>query len=312
MVVDYADRWLLTNLTWLFKNALLHKTGVATRILMLARTANAWPRIRGILDTYQAGTSSQPLAPLPPGTGERTGMFTVARDSFAAHYDLPDPSGIDPPGPLDAAGFGLTLAVHMAALVAVDAHVTGRRPPRDMAGLTIYLLDREHLHWARLYGGGREPGAAGRTYLTPPEVMNHAVFAAALTGPLARPAGTAVLDKLGLRQPGQIIGDHAVCYPPSTGLTVLEPLYPDRLAEDFLALTIPGHPADYPGQPWAAPAATALLERHGDQRTPPAWTPRTITMLAAAAENWPHLGPATCTRCSSTTRNWPSMPGTPP
>jgi hypothetical protein len=86
VIVDYADRWLLTNLTWLFKNTLLHQTGVATRILMLARTADAWPRIRGILDVYQAGTSSLPLPALTQESGERTGMFATARDSFAAIY----------------------------------------------------------------------------------------------------------------------------------------------------------------------------------------------------------------------------------
>lgn len=61
MIVDHADRWLLTNLTWLLKNALLHQSGTATRVLMVARTADGWPRVRAILDTYQAGTSSQHL-----------------------------------------------------------------------------------------------------------------------------------------------------------------------------------------------------------------------------------------------------------
>ena len=44
VIVDYADRWDLTNLTWLFKNTLLHRPGVATRVLMVARTADAWPQ----------------------------------------------------------------------------------------------------------------------------------------------------------------------------------------------------------------------------------------------------------------------------
>ena len=50
--------------------------------------------------------------------------------------------------------FGLTLAVHMAALAMVDALATGQRPPRNMADLTMYLLNREQLRWARLYGDG--------------------------------------------------------------------------------------------------------------------------------------------------------------
>jgi hypothetical protein len=65
----------------------------------------------------------------------------------------------------------------------INNYVTGHDRPIGMAGLTIYLLDREHLHWARLYGdGAHELQSADRRYLTPPEVMNQAVFAAALTG----------------------------------------------------------------------------------------------------------------------------------
>ena len=190
MVVDYADRWLLTNLSWLLRNALLHQTGVVTRVLMIAaRTTDAWPRVRGILDAYQAGTSSQPLPPLAGESGARVGMFTAARDRFAALYQLPSAAVVTAPGTLDDPEYGLTLAVHMAALVAVDAHVTGKRLPQNMAGLTMYLLDREQLHWARLYGDSTAAlEAAGRPYRTRPEAMNQAVFTAALTGDQNAPA----------------------------------------------------------------------------------------------------------------------------
>ncbi|MGW2377397.1 tetratricopeptide repeat protein [Kitasatospora sp. NPDC001683] len=300
LVVDYADRWPLTHLTWLLSNALLHQSATPTRVLMLARGAEAWPAIRAALAEHQAATSSQYLAPLP-GDGQesseaRREMFGAARDSFAARYAVPA-IGIGAPGPLSGPDFGLTLALHIAALVAVDAHVAGLRPPRDMAGLTIYLLDREHLHWARHYGDtGHELGSAERTFVTPPEAMNRTVFAAALTGPLDRPTGRVVLGALRPHPslPGErILADHAVCYPPSMPArdTVLEPLYPDRLAEDFLALTVPGHSADYPARSWAVPTADTLLGRDSGSR-PPEWTPRAVTFLAAAAERWPHLGPA--------------------
>ena len=293
VIVDYADRWLLTNLTWLLKNALLHQTGVATRVLMVARTADSWPAVRGILDTHQADTSSQHLPGLGQESGERRSMFTSALNSFAAIYQLPGTEGIGPPGSLDDPEFGLTLAVHMAALVAVDACASGQRPPPDMAGLTIYLLDREQLHWTRLYAEGTAAAeTAGSTYRTPPEVMNQTVFTAALTGTVTHGTGTALLENLQLSDPDQILQDHAVCYPSGdrSQTAVLEPLYPDRLAEDFLALTMPGHLADYPAQAWAASTATTLLTRRGDRHTPAAWTPRAITFLASAAHRWPHLG----------------------
>ena len=81
LIVDYADRWPLTHLTWLFSNSLFHQAGVATRVLMLARTHDAWPAIRATLTEQQAGTTSQFLAPLPEGPGQRGDMFATARDS---------------------------------------------------------------------------------------------------------------------------------------------------------------------------------------------------------------------------------------
>ena len=308
LLVDYADRWPLSHLTALFSNALLHRTGVRTRVLLLGRSAETWPALRGALANHQAATSAQALAPLPgdDGTGRRARleMFTTARDSFAAHYGA-TAAGIGPPGSLQGPDFGLTLAVHIAALVAVDARAAGLRPPSGMTGLTVYLLDREHLHWQNLFGDGvHELDPAGRGFGTAPGTMNRAVFVAALTGTLARPAAAALLGALRLEPAERILTDHAVCYPPAGSApgAVLEPLYPDRLAEDFIALTVPGHTADYPAQPWATPTADLLLDRAEDRtedraedrtadRTAPPWTPRSVTFLAAAAERWPHLGP---------------------
>jgi tetratricopeptide (TPR) repeat protein len=292
VIVDYADRWLLTNLTWLFKNSLLHKTGVKTRVLMIARTPDSWPRIRGVLDAYQASTSSQPLTALARESGERKQAFTTARDSFADIYQLPEASGITPPDSLDDPEFGLTLAVHMAALVMVDAQVTRQRPPRSTADLTMYLLNREQLHWARLYGDGAVMSKPmGNAYGTSPVVMNQAVFTAALTGNVTVDVGVVLLENLHLPQPRRVLRDHVSCYPPASRATVLEPLYPDRLAEDFLALTLPGHSAEYPTQPWAASTLETLVKRRGDQQAPTGWTPRAITFLASAADRWPHIGP---------------------
>ncbi|MEU6984898.1 tetratricopeptide repeat protein [Streptomyces sp. NPDC046324] len=271
LVVDYADRWPLTHLTWLFSNALLHRPGLPTRVLLLARTADAWPALRASLANHQAATSSHALGELPGSTSARAAMYTAARDAFAVRYAVPAAPGPPPP-------YGLTLALHMAALVSVDAHARGRRPPTDLAGLTVYLLDREHLHWGTLF-------ARGGPYATPPPAMNRAVFAAALTGSLDRLAGSAVVAGLdtGLA-PGRVLDDHAFCYPAAEPgrATVMEPLYPDRLAEDFLALTLPGHSADYPAMDWAAPTTANLVGPHAE---------RAVTFLAAAAQRWPHLGP---------------------
>ncbi|WP_433463985.1 tetratricopeptide repeat protein [Spirillospora sp. CA-128828] len=295
LIIDYADRWPLSHLTWLLSNALLHQPAVRTRVLMLGRGIDVWPAIRAALANQQASTSAQALPPLPGDgrdTGARATMFNAARDGFADRYGT-EASAIGPLKTLEHPDFGLVLAVHMAALVAVDAHATGRTPPGDMESLTIYLLDREHLHWANLYNSvAAKLDTVSPTYRTPPETMNQTVFTAVLTGPQPRPLGLSVLTAL---QPStaseQTLTDHALCYPAATQTqqTVLEPLYPDRLAEDFLALTLPGHQAHYPAHDWAAATVNTLLSHQGILAgAPPS---RAVTFLATAARRWPHLGP---------------------
>lgn len=290
LVVDYADRWPTSHLKWLLSNALLHQVGVPTRVLLLARTPDAWPEIRASLVQLRADTSSQPLAALPPDGEDRLRMFAVARQAFARLYGVDRPEFIQPSTPLDSPDLGMTLALHIVALVGVDAHVHGRRAPRDLAGLIVYLLDREQLHWANLYGDPTHRLDGQPAIRTPPRLMNQVVFAAALTGAVTPDVGASVLLRLDLpAPPGQVLRDHAVCYPPTDDgrRTVLEPLYPDRLAEDFLALTMPGHDADYPAQEWAPTVATDLVG--SDDPAPSAHAPRALTFLASAADRWPHL-----------------------
>lgn len=45
LIIDYADRWPASHLAWLFSNALLHQH-IPARLLLIARTANAWPAVR--------------------------------------------------------------------------------------------------------------------------------------------------------------------------------------------------------------------------------------------------------------------------
>jgi hypothetical protein len=292
LLVDYADRWPLTHLTWLFSNALFHRQ-VPARLLLLARSAHPWPALRSTLEDHQADVSDQLLPPLPVGdeAGERAAMFAVARKSFAARYGITDSAVIDriaPPGPLEPGAFGITLAVHTAALVAVDAHARHVRPPADLAGLTAYLLDRERRGWTRLYENRLE----GLDFRTSPSVMASTVFIAALTGPASHRQGREILTRLDVEgHPDRLLSDHAACYPPTAADSVLEPLYPDRLAEDFLALSLPGHTLTaYPADPWSA-AVTADLASRDEEGTPPPYVARALTFLAAAAGpgRWTHV-----------------------
>ncbi|MBD0741396.1 tetratricopeptide repeat protein [Streptomyces sp. CBMA152] len=286
VLVDYADRWSLSDLSWLFHNMLLRQP-VPARVLLIGRSAGLWPALRGKLDRLRENidTSDQLLRPLADDGGQRGTMFDAARDCFVRHYpELGDPASIRPPSALHHADFGLTLSLHMAALVAVDAAARGRTPPVDMVGLTTYLLDRERENWGQLH----ENTGRGLDYGTPDEVMARTVFTAILSGPVARPRAGTVLEHV---LPGvsvdRTLADHAVCYPPSDPGIALEPLLPDRLAEDFLALLLPGHPVTgFPPDAWA----TAVPERLLTAEPTAFCTPRAVTFLAAAADRWPHVG----------------------
>ncbi|MFD1152498.1 hypothetical protein [Saccharothrix hoggarensis] len=206
LLVDYADRWPLDHLTSLFGDRALHRD-VPVRVLLLARTVHVWPALRHAL--AQAGwppdaCTSSSLDPLPAADSARDRMFTAARDCFARHYRIADPEVIDVPDWLRRDEFGLTLAVHMAALVVVDRHARpADRPaaPESLTGLTGYLLDRERNHWDTMHDPARTRGG----WATSSTEMARVVFTAALTGPLAYRDAKAVLDAVGLGEgPGVV------------------------------------------------------------------------------------------------------------
>jgi len=302
LVIDYADRWPVSHLALLFGNVLLRQP-LPTRLLLLARSPQPWPAVRACLEDLSADTHEQFLPPLPGGARSepREHMYTVARDCFAALYGITDPGVIAVPATLERPEFGLVLTVQMAALVAVDAHHRRAAAPVDGPGaLSAYLLGREQQYWQLLYERGKD----GLDFTTRPQTMARTVFTAALTGATDHPRGVAVLravhrqqclgdQSLGGLDADQLLADHARCYPPADAATVLEPMYPDRLAEDFLALSLPGHTVgSHVPAPWAGSLLEAVTARAPDG-SPPAHIARAVTMLASAAvpDRWPHVAP---------------------
>lgn len=285
LIVDYADRWRFSSLTWLLSNALLHQRGVPTRVLFLARSADSWPAISGSLANLQASTSVQNLTALAVGTEDQNEMFRAAVDGYARHYPAADTDSIVPPWSPTDENFSLTLAIHVAALVAVDAKALGNATPIGMDGLTIYLLNREHLHWTTLYQDGLSDD-----YTTPPPIMNRIVFIAALTGSVIDQLGKTILERIHVEgTPKCLLHDHLICYPSQFDEGALEPLYPDRLAEDFIALTLPGHQSEYPAQSWANSTMLSIIYEDCDRLITASEMRRAITFLAAAAQRWPHV-----------------------
>ena len=286
LVVDYAERWPRGDLLTLFQDPLLHH-GVPTRALLLARSAGQWwASVQHPLGKLDVVTDQLHLQALADNPEHRRDVFNAARDRFAEVFAVGNPAGIGPPGPLTAVEYRLMLTVHIAALAAVEAHMRGDTPPGDPAALSAYLLDRERDHWQFMYDNDRRV----RTH---PDQMARAVVVATLAGPFAYLDGTTILERVGVGPAGQVLPDHAICYPPVDPATVLEPLYPDRLGEDFLALQTPGHDADYHADPWTATIPDRLLgvstKGPDTNEPPPVYTARTIAVLAEAGRRWPHL-----------------------
>ncbi|WP_155343513.1 tetratricopeptide repeat protein [Acrocarpospora pleiomorpha] len=281
-VVDYAERWPLEDLLGLAAD-LSPRTGV--RLLLVARSSPWWAGTRHDFANLGFEVDQLRLGSLAATALERQALFDQARDRFAEVLGVRDPQRVHGPADLADEAFGLVLAVHMAALAAVDAHARGERAPDDPAALSAYLLDREHAYWQRLHGGGRAR--------TRPETMGRTVFTAILTRPLGYETAISILDRAGVSSsaepPAIVLEDHRVCYPPADAGTVLEPLYPDRLAEDFIAILTPGHrTGGYEPDAWAATMPARLLT--DDQHPPPPGVVQSaFTMLTEAARRWPHL-----------------------
>ena len=287
-IVDYADRWPGSHLAWLASRPEFH-LDLPTRLLLVARSQTPWAATRAAFEELDADTSTQFLAPLQDGLDqpERERMFTVAWRCFARRYGHSEPATM-PADLLTHPDFGLTLTVHIAALAAVDARIRGTEPPSDITTLSAYLLNREQGHWERLY----ENRMAGLEFASPPQAMRRAVFTAALCGTQSYTAGAALISRLNLEiHPDRLLADHGTCYPPARAGQVLEPPYPDRIAEDFVALSLPGHSVKgYPAAPWAD-AAVAILATRQPNGDPPEYATRMLQVLAAAArhDRWPHV-----------------------
>ncbi|MGW0810314.1 hypothetical protein [Nonomuraea sp. NPDC002799] len=183
------------------------------------------------------------------------------------------------------------LTVHIAELAAVDAHRHDEEEPADPARASAYLLRREREHWAELHHRLPEPLASD------PITMGRTVFTATFTRPLARPDARLALQHADLvetvERADTLHDDHCYCYPPAEAGTVLEPLYPDRLAEDFAALAIPDRTSAEPADDdWAPHALSSLLPDpagQADQVQAPPWTRPALTMLIETARRWPHV-----------------------
>ena len=297
VVVDYADRWPPSHLQALVSDLRAAASRLPgrqqLRVLLLARAAGFWwDALEQRLDAdYALPAAAVRLTPLG-AEADRPGLFTSAFDHFANALGA-SPSGAASGLPQGLAGpeFGLALTVHMAALAAVDAGLHGEVVPQDPARISAYLLKRERAHWQQWHARAEDPLS------TTPVVMGHTVYAATLAGPQSRAQAVALLARAQIavapEAATQILDDHGRCYPPEDPATMLEPLYPDRLGEDFLALTTPSQraAADLAGfaDAWAADVLPPLLALFPAGEDPPVWLGTAVTVLIETARRWPHI-----------------------
>ncbi|MBO3741211.1 tetratricopeptide repeat protein [Actinoplanes flavus] len=322
-VVDYADRWppsaLLTLITQL--QQLSAATSSVVRVLLLARSSGYWwPALADRVESDLTVPTGD--VALPSLSADRASLYAAAAGRFAAVLGPGDT--VRPPGPGDdrlaavvdtdwplPSGlgddrFGQVLAVHMAALAAVDARWHGDDTPAGPEAVSAYLLRREAAHWHHMHARAENP------LVTPPEVMHRTVWTATLTGALARPDAREALRQAGLDGGDRLIDDHRACYPSADSRTVLEPLHPDRLGEDLIALSVPGH--DRGGgltDDWTLTAASLLTgapgrgkpgsgelesgelrkgeSRERDPGEGAPWSGAALTVLVETARRWPHV-----------------------
>ncbi|WP_436535240.1 tetratricopeptide repeat protein [Actinoplanes sp. HUAS TT8] len=284
ILVDYAERWPSAHLLLLIDD-MLTGTTVPVRVILLARSARIWwDVLRKHLRQRSVSADMLRIPRLGISVEERKAIYALAVAQFAAVLGAEPETRPELPAALvrdENAGQALTL--HMAALVAADAAMRGVRGPTDPASFSAYLLDRELDYWRQMHDKPAEP------MVTSPATMARAVFLAALTGPHDWFDATAALNRVGLggASPDQVLDDHFACYPAEDGMSVLNPLYPDRLAEDFIALQIPGSPAATTPDPWTTPAVQRLLPTAEDPR--PDYFPKFMAVLTACAQRWPHI-----------------------
>lgn len=296
IIIDYAERWPRLDLLTLLRFHLERRVG-QTRLLLLARSTEWWPAIDVELDKLAATRDPEFLSPLASDEATRERLLTAALRRYAEIFGINDFRAIPRP---ELPGDGLVLSLHMSALAAADAYHRAERPPSSPAGVSAYLLNRERDYWAKL--------SADRAV----ETLARTAFTAALTGAVTNHAGTALLDRVGLPAASgltaqQLLDHHKRCYPPTDQGTVLEPLYPDLLAADFIALSLPGHAASGFTDTWAADLVT-LSGPEGSPLPGTLFAPgkdirpnmsRALIFLAAAGHRWPHVADALRTLLSA-------------
>lgn len=294
-VVDYADRWPLSRLVSfiVYMHELTLDGQRQIRVLLLARSPGYWWTTLQDYCEKQLSSSTDQFT-LSPITSSLRRLDTMheAANSFASVLEVETDKVYAKLAYIDITGdaFANILTLHMTALAAVDAAWRGDDFPTDPSTLSSYLLRRERTHWQTLYT--RQEDALR----TPPATVARTVYVSALTDEKQRIIARELLIATGLADTVSsadvILDDHAYCYPPNDPTQVLTSLYPDRLAEDFIALTVPGHNVrnGWQADDWSIAAASKIVTSGISSRDDGVReNSQALTVLVETALRWPHV-----------------------
>ncbi|MFG1853297.1 tetratricopeptide repeat protein [Actinomadura geliboluensis] len=266
LVVDYAETWQIEDLLEMLADVRADGRR-PVRVLFLARPAGAWWRaLANRLQREGVETEAMELGPLLGDPELRLEGFHAAAAWFADLYGVryaPDASVVSRALGTDPA-FQQVLVVQMAALCAVLGKGPFTRRDRRSA-VASTLLSEERAFWKRR----RKKDAIS----VPPGSMARVVCVASLVGPLREDEAQGMLRDLGIDAPEEAVRDHARCYPPAAPGTALQPISPDRIAEDFVALVLRD-------DEWASAALRTLLAGPAGSTA--------VGMLVEVSRRWPH------------------------
>ncbi|WP_412515754.1 tetratricopeptide repeat protein [Actinomadura madurae] len=266
LVVDYAETWPIEDLLDMLGESASGRWGTV-RVLLIARPAGAWwVALASRLGHGGVETATMELESLLGDGRMRREGFLTAVAWFADLFGRPDVAVGAFTHPLaDDPAFEQVLAVQMAALSAVlNPRVSwGGRNRRSAVPATL-LRAEERDYWERELADG--------TIGTTANVMERVMCVASLIGPVPEDEAERLLRELGVREPSTALRDHRHCYPPARPHTVLQPVSPDRLAEDYLALMIQD-------DVWMTGALRTVL--HGR------WGAAAVGVLVETARRWP-------------------------
>lgn len=138
VLVDYAERWPLSDLLALLLDRRLHG-GPTLRVLLLARPLGNWwhALTHRLSEALGVHADREELSPLGATDDDSRHVYRVASACFARVLGARDP-GLAPPEIQ-----GSVLTIHMAALAGILATRQGDDPPTDPDHLSAYLLARE-------------------------------------------------------------------------------------------------------------------------------------------------------------------------